>query len=65
MNKFKPIKNDNEKIVISIRIDSNTLNKIDKEASKIDISRNELITQCIEFALDNIETDKKHLEKVR
>lgn len=65
MNKFKPIKNNNEKIVISIRIDSNTLNKIDKEASKIDISRNELITQCIEFALDNIETDKKHLEKVR
>lgn len=65
MNKFKPIKNDNEKIVISIRIDSNTLNKIDKEASKIDISRNELITQCIEFALDNIETDKKHLEKVK
>lgn len=65
MNKFKPIKNDNEKIVISIRIDSNTLNKIDKEASKIDISRNELITQCIEFALDNIETDKKPLEKVR
>ena len=65
MNKFKPMKNDNEKIVISIRIDSNTLNKIDKEASKIDISRNELITQCIEFALDNIETDKKHLEKVR
>lgn len=65
MNKFKPIKNDNEKLVISIRIDSNTLNKIDKEASKIDISRNELITQCIEFALDNIETDKKHLEKVR
>lgn len=65
MNKFKPIKNDNEKLVISIRINSNTLNKIDKEASKIDISRNELITQCIEFALDNIETDKKHLEKVR
>ena len=65
MNKFKPIKNNNEKIVISIRIDSNTLNKIDKEASKIDISRNELITQCIEFALDNIETDKKPLEKVR
>lgn len=65
MNKFKPIKNDNEKIVISIRINSNTLNKIDKEASKIDISRNELITQCIEFALDNIETDKKHLEKVK
>ena len=65
MNKFKPMKNNNEKIVISIRIDSNTLNKIDKEASKIDISRNELITQCIEFALDNIETDKKHLEKVR
>lgn len=65
MNKFKPMKNDNEKIVISIRIDSNTLNKIDKEASKIDISRNELITQCIEFALDNIETDKKHLEKVK
>ena len=33
------------------------LEEIDKEAAKIEISRNELITQCIDFALSNI--DKK------
>ncbi len=54
-----------KKIVISIRLDINTLNEIDTEAMKIDISRNELITQCIEFALDNIEIDNKYLEKIK
>ena len=55
MEKFKPSKINTEKVVISIRIDINTLEEIDKE--KIEISRNELITQCIDFALSNI--DKK------
>lgn len=56
MEKFKPIKTNSEKIVISIRIDSETLNKVDNEANKIDISRNELINQCIDFALENLDT---------
>lgn len=45
MEKFKPSKINTEKVVISIRIDINTLEEIDKEAAKIEISRNELITQ--------------------
>ncbi len=53
MNKFHPLKN--EKIVISIRIDSNKLDEIDQIAAKIDISRNDLINQCINYSLDNLE----------
>ena len=52
MNEFKPIKQ--EKTVISIRIDLNVLNTIDEISNKIDISRNELIVQCIDYALKNI-----------
>lgn len=46
-----------EKEVISIRIDNNILSKIDNLAVDIDISRNELINQCIEFALLNLDYD--------
>lgn len=52
MNEFKPIKQ--EKQVISIRLDISTLQAIDNLSAKVDISRNELIVQCIEYALDNI-----------
>ena len=62
MEKFVPIKTNNEKIVISIRIDIDTLNKVDTEASKIDISRNELINQCIDFALNNLD-NKESIHK--
>lgn len=62
MEKFIPIKTNNEKIVISIRIDIDTLNKVDTEASKIDISRNELINQCIDFALNNLD-NKESIQK--
>lgn len=62
MKIFKPVKTNNEKVVISIRINLDTLDKVDKEATKYDISRNELITQCIDFALNNMEEQKK-LEK--
>lgn len=55
MKNFKPIKQ--EKDVISIRIDSNLLKEVDSVAGSIDISRNELIVQCIEYALNNM--DKK------
>ncbi len=49
---FLPKKNNKE--VISIRIDTQTLATIDKKANNFDISRNEFITQCIEFALNNM-----------
>ncbi len=64
MKSFKPYKklNASEKMVTTIRIDSETINEIDKIANEIDVSRNELINQCIRYALDNIknnEIDKK------
>lgn len=44
-----------EKEVISMRIATETLAEIDRKAAEIGISRNELINQCIRFALDNME----------
>lgn len=52
MKDFKPIKQ--EKTVISIRLDIDRLAIIDKEAGKVDISRNEFIVQCIDYALNNM-----------
>lgn len=51
MTIFKPIKQ--EKTVISIRLDVDMLKIIDELAQKTDISRNEIIVQCIDFALKN------------
>ena len=61
MDKFRPIKKQllNDKLVISIRIEETKLNEIDKLASLTDISRNELINQCIDFALDNLNAKKE------
>ena len=53
MSKFQPSKT--EKMVISIRIEDYKIQQIDKIASKIDISRNELINQCLDYALNNLE----------
>lgn len=53
VNSFKPKKT--EKDVISIRIQTDLLKKIDNISGKNDISRNELIIQCIEYALKNME----------
>lgn len=55
MNNFKPTKQ--EKTVISIRLDIDMLKIIDKVSAKTDISRNELIIQCIEFALKHLDKD--------
>lgn len=52
MAEFKPTKT--EKTVISIRLDVDMLNEIDIIANKADISRNEFILQCIDYALKNI-----------
>ena len=45
--------NKHEKIVISVRIDKALIDKIDKVAAETNLSRNEVICQSIEFALDN------------
>lgn len=52
MNDFKPIKP--EKSVISIRIENKILKLIDEQSTKIDISRNEFIIQCIEYAIKHL-----------
>lgn len=52
---FRP--NKHEKTVISVRIDKELLDKIDKVASDSDLSRNEIICQSIEFALENTDAD--------
>ena len=49
MKEFKPIKQ--EKTVISIRLDVDMLKAIDEISNNTDISRNELIVQCINYAL--------------
>lgn len=56
MSNFKPTKQEKskEKTVISIRLDSDTLKTIDEIAVKTDISRNEFIVQCIDYALKNM-----------
>lgn len=51
MDKFKPVKE--EKVVISIRLDTETLKMIDKLSADTDISRNKFLLQCIDFALKN------------
>jgi len=60
MKEFKPRKP--EKPSTTVRIEVETLKVIDNLAKKIDISRNELIVQCINFALDSLvledETDE-------
>lgn len=53
MIKFNPTKN--EKIVITIRIEDYRVDEIDRIANKLNISRNELISQCLDFAIKNID----------
>ena len=55
MNFFTPQKPDKE--VISIRLPSDLLKEIDKNASKADISRNEFINQCIVFAIAHLKEE--------
>ena len=56
MSNFEPTKNNKtkEKTLISIRLDSDTLKIVDEIAVKTDISRNEFIVQCIDYALKNM-----------
>ena len=43
-----------EKEVISMRIATDTLKTVDDKAAEIGISRNELINQMIQYALENM-----------
>lgn len=52
MNDFKLVKP--EKTVISIRLDVELLKAIDDLSKLSDVSRNEVIVQCVEYALSNI-----------
>lgn len=56
MKNFNPQKQKKsvEKSVISIRLDSELLEKVDMASAKADISRNEFLVQCIEYALNNL-----------
>lgn len=53
MTKFTPRKP--EKEVISLRLAITTLEDIDRKATEIGISRNELINQMITYALVNMD----------
>lgn len=61
MEKFQPIKKNfiPEKIVISIRLEEEKLEEIDKLSYENNISRNEFINQCITFALKNLANEEK------
>ena len=53
MEKFVPKKP--EKETISLRISSELLQEIEGKAAAANISRNELINQCIQFALAHMD----------
>ena len=56
MSEFNPSKT--EKSVITVRIETDLLKDIDDLSNKADISRNEFILQCIDFAM-------KHYPKIK
>lgn len=58
MKRFQPT-NKSEKIVITIRIEDYRVEELDRLANKINISRNELISQCLDFAVKNLEFKKE------
>ncbi len=47
-----------EKTVVSIRMDNDLLLQIDKIATESEISRNEMIIQCINYALKYLGKNK-------
>lgn len=53
MERFIPKRQ--EKEVISMRISTELLREVDRQAGMINISRNEFINQCIAFALAHME----------
>ena len=57
MKEFIPTQYKKEQI--SIRIPEEVLQRIDRMAAQAGISRNELINQCIDYALENTEQEAK------
>ncbi len=59
MCKFLPSKkiNTNKNVIISLRTESSKVEKIDEIACKIDVSRNNLIDQCIDYSLGYLDFD--------
>jgi metal-responsive CopG/Arc/MetJ family transcriptional regulator len=49
-----------EKEVISMRICTSMLAELDEKSVQFGISRNELINQCIQFALAHMEPKQPH-----
>jgi len=60
MVEFKPSKvvSKSEKTIFSVRMDKDKLTEIDNIANKADMSRNELILQCIDFAISHMSATK-------
>lgn len=50
-----------EKEVISMRISTDMLKTVDDKAAEIGISRNELINQMIQYALNNMEEPEEKM----
>ena len=48
---------------VTVRIDIDKLEKIDKLLIKYNINRSEFINRCIDFALENIESDSSVSDK--
>lgn len=61
MDNFIPKKQ--KKILVSVRMDIELLNNIDSVATGLNISRNELVVQCIKFALNKIDADYINTKK--
>ena len=59
MDYFIPQKDKTNKELISLRIDSLVLQNLDEIAGDTKISRNELINQCIIYALKMYSKDRK------
>lgn len=57
MKEFVPRRQ--EKEVISIRLDCELIKTVDRAASKVNISRNEFINQCIVYALEHLSPSDK------
>lgn len=58
MNSFKiPNINDEKSVLKTIRLKYKTLERIEELSQSNDISVNRLINECIEFALDNLNSN--------
>jgi len=60
MAEFNPSKT--EKTVITLRIEADLLREIDDLSGKADISRNEFILQCIDFAMNHHPSAKSEMK---